>query len=70
MKIPNWLLYLTNNGSKSRHEKEWDVVFWLGMTLTLLIGVPLLIKDGEYGFAVISILWYLEAFDALRHNRE
>jgi len=46
------------------------MAFWIAMTLTLVIGVPLLIKNPDVGFAVIAVLWYLEAWDALRHNRE
>jgi len=69
MKIRNILLYLTNNESTPKDEVKFDIIFWIAMTLTILIGIPALILNGSWGFAIISILWYIEAWDMLRHNR-
>jgi hypothetical protein len=68
-KLYHWLLYLTNNETTSKDEVKFDIIFFIGMVLTIVVGIPLLMYEGEYGFAIISILWFLEAWDTMRHNR-
>ena len=68
-KLYKWLLYLTNNERKCRDEVKFDIYFWIGMTLALLIAEPVLITQGDYGWAAVILIFYLEAWDQLRHNR-
>jgi len=68
-KIYYFLKYLTNNLRNSKHETEWDIVFFLIISIMLVLGIGLLIvKHTEewIAFLVIEFVW---CCDNLRHNR-
>ena len=69
MRLPRWLLYLTNNLPQSKHEKEWDVFFFLVETIAMLGGVGMLIGFGEPQWAPVVVIEWAWAVDQLRHNR-
>jgi len=68
-KIYYFLKYLTNNLRNSKHETEWDIVFFIIILMSLICGIVwLLIKHmGEWiPFLLIEAVW---CCDNLRHNR-
>ena len=69
MKIWNWLLYLTNNEEKSRHEEIFDVLFLIINTVALVFGVALLIFYKEIQWIPAIVIEYTWAFDNMRNNR-
>ncbi len=62
-------LYITNNLEKSTHEKEWDIAIFIGMTVLIVAGTIFLYKS-EPGWVMLGGMWYLQAVDQIRHNRE
>ena len=69
MKIKKWLLYLTNNEEKSRHEEEFDVVFLIINTIALVVGIIMFIKYNSPEWIPVLIIEYTWAFDNMRNNR-
>ena len=69
-KFNETILYLTNNETTSKDEIKFDLIFWIAATLAFLTSIPLLIFNREYGWVFIVIIFYLEFWDSLRHNRE
>lgn len=68
-KIYNLLIYLTNNEKTSRHEKEFDILGFLGVMIFLIAGIILLLvrQQPEWiPFLGIETIW---AIDNIRHNR-
>lgn len=68
-KLYYFLKYLTNNLKHSKHETEWDVVFFLIIILSLSIGSVLLVckhMSEWIPFLLIEAIW---CCDNLRHNR-
>jgi hypothetical protein len=69
MKIPKWLLYITNNESESRHEEIFDVGFFIVNTLAAIFGIAMFIIHGESQWIPVLIIEYTWALDNMRHNR-
>ena len=69
MKMWNWLLYLTNNEQKSRHEQGFDIAFLIINTVALVFGVFMFITYGEPQWIPVLIIEYTWALDNMRHNR-
>lgn len=69
MKIWKWLLYLTNNEKKSRHEEFFDVFFLIINTLALIFGIMMFIAYEEPQWIPVLIIEYAWAFDNMRNNR-
>jgi len=68
-KIKKWLLYLTNNEEKSRHEEAFDMIFFIINTIALGFGVWLFIVRGSPEWIPVLIIEYTWAFDNMRNNR-
>jgi hypothetical protein len=70
--IWNWLCWVTNNEKKPKHEVEFDMVFFIANTLTLVIGAPLMLLAGKETapFAALLIIEYTWSLDTLRNNRD
>lgn len=69
MKIPKWLLYMTNNEDQSRHEELFDAAFFLINTLAIIFGIAMFIIHGEPQWIPVLIIEYTWALDNMRHNR-
>ena len=69
MNLKNILLYLTNNERESRHEQEFDMVFFMVNTIALIVGIFLLIESGEPHWVPFLVIEYVWAVDNMRHNR-
>ena len=69
MKLWNWLLYLTNNEKKSRHEEIFDIIFFLVNTIALIFGVAIFIIYKEPQWIPVLVIEYAWAFDNMRNNR-
>jgi hypothetical protein len=69
MKIKKWLLYVTNNEEVSRHEEEFDIIFFIVNTIAVVFGVIMFIAHGEPQWIPIVIIEYTWALDNMRHNR-
>jgi hypothetical protein len=75
-KIYDTLLYLTNNLSTSRDEIKFDIGFFIVIMLATFISIPLLIRSGiesgsvgEFAWAAIVLIFAVESWDSMRHNR-
>jgi len=69
MKLWNWLLYLTNNEERSRHEQVFDVVFFVINTIALIFGIIMFIVHDAPEWIPVLIIEYTWAFDNMRNNR-
>jgi len=69
MSIKNFLLYITNNEEVSRHEKAFDIGFFIVNTLALVFGTICLVYVGEWQWIAFLIIEYTWAMDTMRHNR-
>lgn len=69
MKIPYFLRYLTNNLENSKHEPEWDAVFFIVETIALFLGVFAFIHYNEKAWIPVIVIEWCWAIDNLRHNR-
>jgi hypothetical protein len=69
MEIWKWLLYLTNNEEKSRHEEFFDIFFLFVNTAALIFGTILFIIYDEPQWIPVLIIEYSWAFDNMRNNR-
>jgi hypothetical protein len=69
-KILKWLVWVTNNEQKPKHEAEFDIVFFIVNTIVLILGTFYLIKSGNLEWLAFLIIEYSWALDNLRHNRE
>lgn len=67
--LRKWLLYVTNNEEVSRHEKGFDVVFFIVNSIAVVIGSVLLAAYGEPHWIPFLIIEYTWALDNMRHNR-
>ncbi len=65
----NWLLYITNNENKSRHEEMFDSLFFIINTIAVLFGVAMFIIHSEPQWIPVLIIEYTWALDNMRHNR-
>ena len=70
MNIKQFFKYITNNENKPRHEAEFDVVFFIVNTVTLIGGIILLLIKKLPEWIPFLIIEYCWAMDNLRHNRE
>lgn len=70
MGIKKFLLYITNNEDNSRHEEEFDVVFFIVNTLAVFLGGTYLGYVGEWQWIPFLVIEYTWALDNMRHNRE
>lgn len=68
--IWKFLLYVTNNEERSRHEQIFDVIFFVINTVALFAGVFLFIKNNEVQWIPVLAIEFTWAFDNLRNNRE
>lgn len=69
MRMPKWLLYITNNEERSRHEEVFDVVFFIVNTLAVAFGVTMFIIHNEPQWIPVLVIEYTWALDNMRHNR-
>ncbi len=69
MKLKDWLLYITNNEEKSRHEEIFDIIFFFINTIALVFGTILLIIYDEAQWIPFLVIEYTWALDNMRHNR-
>lgn len=69
MKIRKWLLYITNNEVVSRHEEEFDILFFLINTAAGIFGIYMFISHNEPQWIPVLIIEYTWALDNMRHNR-
>lgn len=69
MKLWNWLLYLTNNEKKSRHEELFDAAFFIINTLALVFGIAMFFIYKEPQWIPVVVIEYTWAFDNMRNNR-
>ncbi|MBI2063048.1 MAG: hypothetical protein HYT61_02285 [Candidatus Yanofskybacteria bacterium] len=69
MKIWKWLLYITNNEEKSRHEELFDVAFFSLNTIAVVFGIVMFIIHNEPQWIPILVIEYTWALDSMRHNR-
>ena len=69
MKLWNWFLYITNNEETSRHEQQFDVVFFIINTLALFVGIYMFIAYKSPEWIPVLVIEYTWAFDNLRNNR-
>lgn len=69
MNIKQWLMYITNNENESRHEVEFDIVFFIVNTIASIVGSYLFIIYGEPQWIAVLVIEYTWAFDSMRHNR-
>ncbi|MBI2064056.1 MAG: hypothetical protein HYT65_03660 [Candidatus Yanofskybacteria bacterium] len=69
MKIWRWLLYITNNEERSRHEELFDVAFFIINTAAVIFGTIMLIVYGEPQWIPVLVIEYTWALDNMRHNR-
>jgi len=69
MKLWNWLLYLTNNEKRSRHEEFFDIIFFIVNTVALVFGIVMLVIYKEAQWIPALIIEYTWAFDNMRNNR-
>jgi len=68
-KIYDFLKFITNNEKNSRYELEFDIIFFIISTISLIAGIALLfIKHTEEWIAFL-IIEYIWCMDNLRHNR-
>ena len=69
MKIWNWLLYITNNEETSRHERQFDIAFFIINTIALIFSVAMFIIYKEPQWISVVVIEYTWAFDNMRNNR-
>ena len=69
MKLWKWLLYLTNNEEKSRHEELFDVGFLFINTIAVILGIIMFIIYKEPQWIPVVVIEYTWAFDNMRNNR-
>ena len=69
MNIWNWLLYLTNNEKKSRHEEIFDIIFLFVNTIALFFGIAMFIIHHSPEWIPVLVIEYAWAFDNMRNNR-
>ena len=69
MKIWNWLLYITNNEKTSRHERQFDIAFFIINTIALIFSVAMFIIYKEPQWISVVVIEYTWAFDNMRNNR-
>lgn len=69
MGLKRWLLYITNNESTARHEKGFDIAFFVINTIALLVGGAYLGYIGEWQWIPFLVIEYTWAIDTMRHNR-
>lgn len=67
--MKRFFLYITNNLEKSYDEATWDIIFLILMTIMFVWGV-LLLYENEPGWVMLGGIWYLQAWDQIRNNRE
>ena len=68
-KLWDFLIYITNNEKKSRHEEIFDVVFFLVNTAASIFGVVMFILYNEPQWIPVLVVEYTWALDNMRHNR-
>ena len=69
MRLKKWLLYITNNEETTRHEQEFDIIFFAINTLAVVIGSVYIGYIGEWQWIPFLIIEYVWAVDTIRHNR-
>ena len=65
----NWLLYVTNNEERSRHEQLFDAGFFIINTIAVAFGVAMFIIHNEPQWIPVLVIEYTWALDNMRHNR-
>ena len=68
-KIWRWLLYITNNEEKSRHEELFDVAFFVINTAAVVFGTIMFVVHDESQWIPVLVIEYTWALDNMRHNR-
>lgn len=69
MNPKQWLLYITNNESISRHEEYFDIAFFIINTFAVAIGSIYIAYIGEWQWIPFLVIEYTWAIDTMRHNR-
>jgi hypothetical protein len=67
--IYRFLVYVTNNEETPRHEKEFDIAFFIVNTLTIIVGATYCVYIQELQWIPFLIIEYTWAVDTMRHNR-
>jgi hypothetical protein len=68
-KLYKFLQYITNNDSKPKHEKEFDMAFFIIITVAILIGSYLLVIKSMAEWIAFLVIEYVWSLDGMRHNR-
>lgn len=68
-KIYHFLLYLTNNLPISKHEKEWDIAFFILEFFAGIGGMIYFIIKHEIGWCLVILIETCWSIDNLRTNR-
>ena len=69
MNFRQWLLYVTNNEPTSRHEKGFDIAFFIVNTVAVAAGSFYIGYIGEWQWIPFLVIEYTWAMDTMRHNR-
>ena len=64
-----WLVWVTNNLDRPKHEIEFDIAFFIVNTIAVVIGTIWLFHSNEKPWICFLIIEYTWAMDNLRHNR-
>lgn len=62
-------MYITNNEETSRHEKQFDVAFFIINTIAVVVGTIYLSLAKEWQWIPFLMIEYTWAIDTMRHNR-
>jgi hypothetical protein len=68
-RLKRFLLYVTNNEETSRHEQQFDIVFFVINTVAVVGGSIYIGYIGEWQWIPFLIIEYVWAVDTIRHNR-
>jgi len=67
-----WLCWVTNNEVHPKHEVEFDIVFFIINTLTVVFGCYYMFTSGPSNapFAALLVIEWTWALDTIRNNRD
>lgn len=69
MRLKKFFLYVTNNEETSRHETQFDIIFFIINSLAVFVGGIYLGYIGEWQWIPFLVIEYTWAIDTMRHNR-
>jgi len=65
-----FLVYLTNNEKQSKHEIQFDIVFFILTIIFFLWGYYIFFRKGMIEWIPVLGLETIWCIDSIRHNRE